>query len=108
MNSQTARFLAVSSLLLLAASCSPALAFTTSPRTSPAGSSLRRTRSSSFVPAANRIRKTQHNVGLTPSDEGFNPQGLVPLTSDNTLTPEGFGFTAPAERIIKEAQRPNC
>ena len=101
MTSQAARFLVVSPLLFL----SPALAFTAfpHPRTLP-GSDLR---TSTFVPSANRLWKTQHNVGLTPSEEGFNPQGLVPLTKDNTLTPEGFGFTAPAERIVKEAQRAN-
>lgn len=102
MNSQAARFLAVSPLLLL---CSPSLAFTASPlhQTSPVSA----LRTSSFVPSSNRLWKTQQNVGLTPSEEGFNPKGLVPLTKDNTLTPEGFGFTAPAKRIVQEAQRPN-
>ena len=64
--------------------------------------STRALRSSQFVPTNARLFKTQRNVG---SVEEFNPEGLVPITKEAMITPEGYGFTAPAQRIVEEANR---
>jgi Na+/H+ antiporter NhaD/arsenite permease-like protein len=42
---------------------------------------------------------------VTASTEDFNPQGLVPLKKETMITPEGYGFTAPAKRILSAANR---
>lgn len=85
-----------------------ALAFTTP--ISSRQSTPQALRSSHFVPSmlntgsnnANaRLGKTQrHLVGAE-----FNPEGLVPFNKDTMLTPEGYGFTAPAKRIVTESSR---
>lgn len=59
-------------------------------------------RSSQLVPSNGRLTTRRP---VTVSTEDFNPQGLVPLKKETMLTPEGYGFTAPAKRILSEANR---
>lgn len=62
--------------------------------------------SSSFIPtgASHRTQSTRRYVGESVE---FDPQGMVPLKKETMLTPEGYGFTAPAKRILQEANRSN-
>jgi len=100
--------------LLASTFSSPAFAFTNpSSRSSVSSASFLQT--SNFVPSFGsnlhqdqqpRSFKTRRHVG-SATEEEFNPEGLVPITKDNTLTPEGYGFTAPAKRIVTEASRAN-
>ena len=58
-------------------------------------------RNSQFVPSNARLFKTQRKVG----NVDFNPEGLVPISKEAMITPEGFGFTTPAKRILEESSR---
>ena len=57
--------------------------------------------SSQFVPSNARLTTRRH----ASVQEEFNPQGLVPLKKETMITPEGYGFTAPAKRIVSESNR---
>jgi hypothetical protein len=37
--------------------------------------------------------------------EVVDPAELLPLGSDRTVTPEGFGFSSPMHRVLKKANR---
>jgi hypothetical protein len=83
--------------LVAALSVEATLAFT-----NPQTSAVSVLRSSHFVPSNGRLTARRH---ATVSTEDFNPQGLVPLKKETMITPEGYGFTAPAKRILSEANR---
>ena len=82
--------------ILAATACSSAVAFTTP-------QSTKALRASKFVPTNARLIQTQRNVG---GSAGFNPDGLLPIDKEAMITPEGYGFTAPAKRIVQESKRP--
>ncbi|CAB9522574.1 Sodium/proton antiporter 1 [Seminavis robusta] len=63
-------------------------------------------RNRQFVPSnAARLFKTQR-LYVGGATEEFNPQGLVPLKKETMITPEGYGFTAPAKRILSQKSGP--
>ena len=102
-----------SSCLCLAAAALPLTSttafITTAPSPKAAASLLT---ASSFIPRQQKhsASSSARYVGLIDSSDEeveFNPQGMVPLNKDTMITPEGYGFTAPAKRIIKEANRAN-
>jgi hypothetical protein len=76
---------------------------TTVTHTAVAFSTPRSLRSSRFVPSNAKLFRTRRTASVVDEIE---PEDLVPISKDAMITPEGFGFTAPARRIVKEANRP--
>lgn len=50
-------------------------------------------------------RQTTSRLQVGEAVTEFDPQGLVSLKQAQMLTPEGYGFTAAAKRIVAEAGR---
>jgi hypothetical protein len=99
-------------LLALLVLFTPSCAFTTQQSSISRKAKTTLTRSS-FIPSpkqySTKTSSTQRHVDLVDSSASepveFNPNGMVPLKKETMLTPEGYGFTAAAKRILKEANR---